>query len=85
MRVPLDQSGAVAAARKRYDIVAACFFALITATGGGTLRDLLLGVPVFWMVAAAPEGTVVTLPIWMVAETPSFPRSHPDRQHRAPT
>lgn len=42
-------SGALAAARKRLDFVAACFFALITATGGGTLRDLLIGAPVFWM------------------------------------
>ena len=43
-------SGALAAARKRLDFIAACFFALITATGGGTLRDLLIGAPVFWMV-----------------------------------
>jgi uncharacterized membrane protein YeiH len=42
-------SGALAAARKRLDFVGACFFALITATGGGTLRDLLIGAPVFWM------------------------------------
>jgi len=27
----------------------ACFFALITATGGGTLRDILIGAPIFWM------------------------------------
>ncbi|HVJ02756.1 MAG TPA: TRIC cation channel family protein [Sphingomonas sp.] len=42
-------SGALAAARKRLDFVGACFFALITATGGGTLRDLLIGAPIFWM------------------------------------
>jgi uncharacterized membrane protein YeiH len=42
-------SGALAAARKRLDFVGACFFALVTATGGGTLRDLLIGAPVFWM------------------------------------
>lgn len=47
-------SGALAAARKRLDIVGAAFFALITATGGGTLRDLLIGAPVFWMHSAAP-------------------------------
>ncbi|HEY6870739.1 MAG TPA: trimeric intracellular cation channel family protein [Novosphingobium sp.] len=42
-------SGAIAAARKRLDFIGACFFALVTATGGGTLRDLLIGAPVFWM------------------------------------
>jgi uncharacterized membrane protein YeiH len=47
-------SGALAAARKRLDFIAACFFALITATGGGTLRDLLIGAPIFWMLDAQP-------------------------------
>ncbi|MBV9842704.1 MAG: trimeric intracellular cation channel family protein [Sphingomonadaceae bacterium] len=47
-------SGALAAVRKRLDFVGACFFALITATGGGTLRDLLIGAPVFWMHDATP-------------------------------
>jgi uncharacterized membrane protein YeiH len=47
-------SGALAALRKRLDIVGVCFFALITATGGGTLRDLLIGAPVFWMRDATP-------------------------------
>ena len=47
-------SGALAAARQRMDFIGACFFALITATGGGTLRDLLIGAPVFWMHNATP-------------------------------
>jgi uncharacterized membrane protein YeiH len=47
-------SGALAAARKRLDFIGACFFALITATGGGTLRDLLIGAPIFWMHDTAP-------------------------------
>lgn len=42
-------SGALVAARKKLDIVGACFFAFITAVGGGTLRDVLIGAPVFWM------------------------------------
>jgi uncharacterized membrane protein YeiH len=42
-------SGALLAARKRLDFIGACFFALITAVGGGTLRDLLIGAPIFWM------------------------------------
>lgn len=47
-------SGALMAARKRLDFVGACFFALITATGGGTLRDVLIGAPIFWMHDPAP-------------------------------
>jgi uncharacterized membrane protein YeiH len=42
-------SGALAAARQRLDLIAACFFAIVAATGGGTMRDVLIGAPVFWM------------------------------------
>jgi len=42
-------TGALAASRKQLDIVAFVFFATITALGGGTLRDMLLDVPVFWV------------------------------------
>lgn len=42
-------TGALAASRKQLDIVAFAFFATVTATGGGTLRDILLDVPVFWV------------------------------------
>lgn len=43
-------SGVMEARRKRMDIVGACVVAFITALGGGTLRDLLLGrTPVFWI------------------------------------
>jgi uncharacterized membrane protein YeiH len=42
-------TGALAASRKQLDIVAFIFFAVVTATGGGTLRDVLLDVPVFWV------------------------------------
>jgi uncharacterized membrane protein YeiH len=42
-------TGALVAARQRRDIVAFCFFAAVTGIGGGTLRDLLIGAPVFWV------------------------------------
>ncbi|MTI44560.1 putative membrane protein YeiH [Roseibium hamelinense] len=42
-------SGAVVASRKRLDFIAFLFFATLTGIGGGTLRDLILGVPVFWV------------------------------------
>jgi uncharacterized membrane protein YeiH len=42
-------SGAVLAARKRLTIVTFFFLAVATGIGGGTLRDLLIGAPVFWI------------------------------------
>jgi uncharacterized membrane protein YeiH len=42
-------SGALAAAEKRLDILGFVFFGTITGVGGGTLRDLLLQLPVFWI------------------------------------
>jgi uncharacterized membrane protein YeiH len=42
-------SGALLAAEKRQTLVTFIFFAVITGTGGGTLRDLLIGAPVFWV------------------------------------
>jgi len=42
-------SGALMAAERRQDVVTFVFFAAITGVGGGTLRDLLIGAPVFWV------------------------------------
>jgi uncharacterized membrane protein YeiH len=42
-------SGAVLAARLKQTFVTMAFFALVTGVGGGTLRDLLIGAPVFWI------------------------------------
>jgi uncharacterized membrane protein YeiH len=42
-------SGALAAAAKRQTFVTFGFFALVTGVGGGTVRDLLIGAPVFWV------------------------------------
>jgi len=42
-------SGALVAAERRVDFVTFIFFAVITGVGGGTLRDLLIGAPVFWV------------------------------------
>lgn len=42
-------SGALAAARKDMDLFGIIVLASITAVGGGTLRDLVLGEPVFWV------------------------------------
>ncbi len=42
-------SGALVAAERRLDLVTFIFFAVVTGVGGGTIRDLLIGAPVFWL------------------------------------
>ncbi|OHV77450.1 trimeric intracellular cation channel family protein [Rhizobium sp. LCM 4573] len=43
-------TGALAASRKQLDLIGFLFFAAVTGLGGGTLRDLVLGLsPVFWV------------------------------------
>lgn len=42
-------TGLLAASRKQLDLFGAIVIAMVTAIGGGTLRDLILGVPVFWV------------------------------------
>jgi uncharacterized membrane protein YeiH len=42
-------SGALVASRKNLDVMGFMWFAVITGVGGGTVRDLILGVPVFWV------------------------------------
>ena len=42
-------TGALVAARTQQDFVAFAAFSIFTGVGGGTLRDLLIGVPVFWI------------------------------------
>src|SRR5262245_61058247 len=43
-------SGALTAGRKRFDLVGVAVIALVTAIGGGTIRDVLLDrYPIFWV------------------------------------
>lgn len=60
-------SGALAAARLQQTIVTFCFFALVTGVGGGTVRDLLIGAPVFWVVDPVPAMTCVgaAIIVWL--------------------
>lgn len=47
-------TGALVASRKEMDLLGFLWLGVITGIGGGTLRDLLLGLPVFWVQNAAP-------------------------------
>ena len=42
-------TGALLAARLKQTFVTMSFFALVTGVGGGSVRDLLIGAPVFWV------------------------------------
>ena len=47
--VAFTVTGALVASRKRMDVVGFVVLGTVTGIGGGTLRDLLLGLPVFWV------------------------------------
>ncbi len=59
-------SGAIMAARERQTFVTMAFFALITGVGGGSIRDILIGAPVFWIhdPLTAPACLGVALMAW---------------------
>lgn len=42
-------TGALVASRKEMDIVGFMWLGIVTGIGGGTVRDLILDVPVFWI------------------------------------
>lgn len=46
-------TGALAASRKELDVIGFLFLASFTGIGGGTVRDVILGLPVFWVVNPA--------------------------------
>lgn len=49
-------TGALVASRKQMDIVGFMWLGVVTGVGGGTVRDLLLGQPVFWVREPTPVG-----------------------------
>src|SRR5258707_11825512 len=52
-------SGVLAAEGRRMDLFGALVLALVTAVGGGTIRDLCLGAPVFWIKSPALVSTAL--------------------------
>src|SRR5215217_3388076 len=63
-------SGALLAAEKKQTLVTFIFFAVITGVGGGTLRDLLIRAPVFWVHTNATLLICIgaALGTWLVAK-----------------
>ena len=47
--ISFAMSGSFAAMQKRLDPFGVLIIAFVTSVGGGTIRDLLLDVPIFWM------------------------------------
>jgi uncharacterized membrane protein YeiH len=65
-------TGALAAARRRHDVITFVVFSIITGMGGGTLRDLLIGAPVFWVHSGIYLFVCfgAALAVWIVGERP---------------
>lgn len=63
-------SGALMAVRRRQTLVTASFFALVTGVGGGSVRDLLIGAPVFWVQdgAIAAVCIAIALIVWLTPQ-----------------
>jgi len=62
-------SGALAAGRRNLDLIGVTVLGMVTATGGGTIRDVLIGRSVFWIadpnhILVALAGTTATI-IWV--------------------
>ena len=62
-------SGALLAAEKKQTLVTFIFFAVVTGVGGGTLRDLLIGAPVFWVHTNATLAICIAaaLAVWLAS------------------
>ena len=54
-------TGALAASRAQLDAIGFAFIACLTALGGGTLRDILLDRPVFWIENPRVGGSIPPL------------------------
>ena len=62
-------SGALVAAEKKQTLVTFIFFAGVTGVGGGPIRDLLIGAPVFWVHTNATLLICIAaaLGVWMLS------------------
>lgn len=70
-------SGALVAAQKQQNFLTFAFFAAATGVGGGTLRDLLIGAPVFWVNQnlSLLVCLFAALGVWFLARAPAVPKA----------
>lgn len=72
-------SGGYAAVRAGMDWVGVVVLAVVVAVGGGTIRDLLLGVePVWWVSAPGDLITAMVTAVVVIAVATLHPQSKPD-------
>ncbi len=69
-------TGVIAVSPKGIDLFSACVMGIITALGGGTLRDLVLGVPVFWSVEVNYIWVSLAASLVAFLAKPLFDRKH---------
>ncbi|PJE29973.1 Uncharacterized membrane protein YeiH [Pseudooceanicola antarcticus] len=65
-------TGALVASRKQMDIFGFMWLAMATGVGGGTLRDLLLGLPVFWVEDPLPLSLCLAVAVFLHFTASSF-------------
>jgi uncharacterized membrane protein YeiH len=70
-------SGALAAGRKNLDLLGVVVIATVTAIGGGTVRDVLLARPVFWILQPVYLYVILGVSLSTIVYTSRF--SPPDR------
>jgi len=72
-------SGAMVAVRARMDWLGVVVLAVVTAIGGGTLRDVVLGrTPVAWLEEPAPVVAALLTAAVVIATATRHPQSRPD-------
>ena len=69
-------TGVIAVSSKGIDLFTACVMGTITAIGGGTVRDLILGVPVFWAVELSYIWASLAASVVAFFAKPLFDRKH---------
>ncbi|MCB1971109.1 MAG: trimeric intracellular cation channel family protein [Geminicoccaceae bacterium] len=70
-------SGALVASRAEMDITGFGLLSTLTGIGGGTLRDVILDRPVFWVVDALPLVVCIVLAVLVYFTAPSIQRRYP--------
>ncbi len=69
-------TGALVASRREMDIIGFALMASVTGVGGGTLRDVILDRPVFWIADPLPIGICLAVAVLLYFAAPIFQRRY---------